>query len=276
MPAAALILALSSALMHATWNYLVKTARDRLVTAWALVIAGAAAFSPVLVAAGGVDRSAWGHIVVSGVIHTVYALTLTRAYERGDLSTAYPVARGLAPMLVALGALVFLSEQLGAIAVVGLMVVSVALLVVAYEPGALRSSGWAVATGFVIAAYTVVDASGVRAADHALAYTTAVFIANAVMLTPLVVVVRSPGEIGTAVAAERWRTVLAGLLSLGAYALVLGAALVAPIGLVAAVRETSIVFGALAGAVLLREGMGVRRVSGSAAIVVGVVLLGLS
>ncbi len=276
MPAAALMLALSSALMHATWNYLVKTARDRLVTAWALVVAGAAAFSPVVVAAGGVDRSAWGHIVASGVIHTIYALTLTRAYERGDLSIAYPVARGLAPMLVALGALVFLSEQLGAVAVAGLAVVSVALLFVAYEPGALRSSGWAVATGFVIAAYTVVDASGVRAADHALAYTTAVFIANAVMLTPLVIVLRSPGEIGNAIAAERLRTVLAGLLSLGAYALVLGAALLAPIGLVAAVRETSIVFGALAGAVLLREGMGMRRVSGSAAIVVGVVLLGVS
>ncbi|MFQ5554160.1 MAG: EamA family transporter [Acidimicrobiia bacterium] len=276
MPVAALTLALSSALLHVAWNYLVKTSKDRLVTAWAVAV-GAALISVVVLAIGGLpDSAAMPNIVWSGIIHTAYWTSLARAYVRSDFSVAYPVARGAAPALVALGGFLFLGERIGAIAAVGVLVVSAAVLSTAYVPAAMRSAGWALATGGAIAAYALVDAAGVRTADDALAYTAAVAVSSAVMLTPVVAAVRGARRLAAAAATHPVRLVGAGAMSFAAYAMVLGAALLAPIGLVAAARETSVVLGAAVGAIVLQEGWGMRRMSAATAIVVGVILLGVA
>ena len=274
MPAAALTLALLSAVLHVTWNYLVKTSRDRLATAWA-VATGAALISVIVLAVrGGPVRDALPNVLWSGAIHTVYWTSLAAVYGRADFSVAYPVARGAAPVLVAIGGFVFLGERLGGVAVAGVIVVTVSVFAAAYVPGDARSAAFALLTGGAIACYTLVDAAGVRIADDALSYTSAVAVSSGVMLTPVVVAVRGLRSLVAAMSGRVMRLAGAGGLSLAAYAMVLGAALLAPIGLVAAARETSVVIGAVAGAVLLREGMGARRISASVAIVAGVVLLG--
>jgi drug/metabolite transporter (DMT)-like permease len=276
MATAAFFLALSSAALHATWNLLVKTSDDRLVTAWAAVTTGGVVFFPALVATGGVPPAAWGYLLASGVVHTGYASSLARAYDTADFSLAYPLARGISPALAAVGGVVFLEERIGGVAVLGLVVVSAALLWIAYHPGGLRASRWAIVTGATIAVYSVIDAAGVRAADNALGYTAALFLVNGVLLTPVVVRWRGAGTVAAAVRSRPGRLLLVGSMSLVAYALVLGAALLAPIGLVSAVRETSVILGAVAGTVLLGEAMGARRVTAATLVVVGVVLLGVS
>lgn len=271
MTAAALTLVLASALLHASWNLLVKSSGDRLVAAWMQAVFGALVFSPVLVLRG-IPTEVLGAIVASSVIHLAYGLALVAAYERADLSLVYPVARGTAPILATVAAAVWLADVPEPAGLVSIGLVVLGLFVVGL--GGDRSGiGWAVATGVTIATYTVVDANAVRTVGESLPYTTAVFAGNALTFLPVVLARRGARRALAAVTAEPVRHVLAGAASAGAYAMVLGAARVAPIGLVAAFRETSVVFGAVGGWLFLRERLPGRRIAGAAAVVAGLVVL---
>jgi drug/metabolite transporter (DMT)-like permease len=271
MDPAALGLTLGSAVLHASWNLVVKSSNDRLVAAWAQVSFGALVFAPFLIASG-IPWEAWPSLVASTLVHLVYGLTLVAAYSRGDLSVVYPVARGSAPVLVTIGAVVFLADWPGVIGATAIFLVVAGVLLTGLR-GRGHGLPWALAVGALIATYTVIDGAAVRDLDGSFSYAVTLTIFNACAYIPVLVAVRGPRRMFGALRTEWWRHVLGGTASVGAYALVLIAARHASLGLVAAVRETSVVWGALGGWLLLGEAGGRRRFEGAALIALGLMLL---
>lgn len=274
MDSLALGLVLASAALHASWNLAVKASRDRLVAAWAQVTFGAIVFLPVLVVAG-LPTSALPSIVASGLVHLAYGLTLVAGYERGDLSLVYPVARGLAPVLVTVAAAVLLDDVPGAWGAVAIVVIVGGVLLTA-AGGVRHGLGWAAATGCLIATYTLIDGAAVRGLDGSVAYTTAVFAMNGLVYLPVVLLRRRPAAIVAALRRDGLKQLFGGVASALAYVLVLAAARLAPLGIVAALRETSVLFGVIGGWAVLGEPAARSRLRGAAFIAVGLVVLVLA
>jgi len=270
MPLSAFALVLTAALLHAGWNVLLKVSGDRLVAAAVQSVAGALVLAPFLIADGyPVDR--WASLAASGLFHLGYGLTLVGAYERGDLSVMYPVARGTAPLLVTVGAAVFLDDTLGGLGVVGVVLIAAGILGVVRHPG--RGATWAFACGCFIAGYSLVDGAAVRVEGGSLRYTAALLVTNAVTLSTVALARRGPRRALSAARSGGARQLLGGVASAVAYLLVLISARWAPLGAVSAVRETSVVIGAIAGWRLLGEPFGRARAIGAAVIAVGLVVL---
>lgn len=269
-----LLLVLASALLHASWNLVIKASSDRLLAAWAQVTFGAILFSPVLVVAG-VPGRVMAAIVTSSIVHIVYGLSLVAAYERGELSLVYPVARGVAPVLVTIAAALVLDDTPSTAGLIAIGFVVAGVLWVS-SGTATHGIGWALLTGGAIATYTLVDGNAVRSLDTALAYTTAVFVGNAILYLPVILLRRSPQRIVGALRLEWRRHLFGGGASALAYALVLAAARLAPLGLVAAFRETSVLFGTLGGWLILHEPDARGRLRGASLIVVGLGVLVLA
>ena len=270
MPPAALGLVLLSAVLHASWNLVVKASRDRLAAAWMQTTIGALVFAPVLIVQG-IPSERWGSLAVSAVFHLGYALTLVAAYDRGDLSVVYPIARGSAPLLVMLGAALLLDDTPGAGGVAAVILIAGGILSMVR-----RSRGgvaWALVCGGFIAGYTLVDGSAVRTDGGSLRYVVTLIGLNAITLLIVMVIRRTPSAMLETVRRDGWRNAFAGSASVVAYALVLTAARWAPLGLVSAVRETSVILGALGGWLLLKEPFGPARLRASALIAVGLMVL---
>jgi drug/metabolite transporter (DMT)-like permease len=267
----AFVLVLAAALLHSSWNLLVKASNDRLVAGWAQVFFGALVFLPFLLTVG-IPWSAWPYFVVSGFIHVAYSLSLVTAYERADLSVVYPIARGAAPLFITAVAFAFLDDRPGVVGLGAILLLTTGVLIIGLRRGE-RGSWWALLTAAFIATYTSIDGAAVRSLGESFAYTITVFVTGALLFTPIIVWSHGWARLGTAVRRERWRYVFAGIASAGAYGLVLIAARSAPLGLVAAVRETSVVFGALGGWLILKEPLGARRLRAAALIAAGLVLL---
>jgi drug/metabolite transporter (DMT)-like permease len=268
----ALTLVLASAVLHASWNLVVKASSDRLVAAFAQVTMGALAFAPFLLFVD-VPWEAWPWFVASSLVHLAYGLTLVGAYERADLSLVYPVARGAAPVLVTVLAALVLDDVPSAAGLVAIAFVISGVLFVAQ--GSSRSGGmrWALATGALIATYTLIDASAVRRLDSAFGYTVCVFLGNAAVYVPTILRLRGARLVRSALRREGGRHLAAGTASALAYVLVLAVARLAPLGLVAAFRETSVVFGALGAWLLLGEHHARRRLLGAVLIAAGLAVL---
>lgn len=270
MPLSAFGLVVAAAVLHATWNVLLKASGDRLVTAAVQSMAGAAILAPALVAAG-FPTARWGSLAASAVLHLGYGLTLIGAYDRGDLSVVYPVARGSAPLLTAVGAALLLDDSPGGWGILGVILIAAGILaVVRGRRGGLI---WALACGSFISGYTLVDGGAVRAEGGSLRYTAALFLINALTLGAVAIARRGWPRFRDAARIGGARLILGGAASAAAYLLVLIAVRWAPLAGVAALRETSVVFGALAGWCLLGEPFGRARVGAAAVIATGVVLL---
>ena len=159
MATIALAVALLSAVMHAPWNFFLKDSEDRLATAALMVISGVVIYLPCVYVTQGPPVGVWGHVAFAGVVHAAYNVALVTAYDQLDFSVAYPMARGIAPALVAIGGWLFLGDDLGLAAMLALGLVVAALIWLAWSPGAmaevrrigLRASGyhWALLTGMV-------------------------------------------------------------------------------------------------------------------------------
>lgn len=270
MPLAAFALVVLSAVLHASWNLLMKASSDRLVAAWVQVTAGAVVFAPFLIA-GGFPTDRLGSVAASAAIHLGYGLALVAAYERGDLSLVYPIARGVSPLLITAGAALLLDDRPGTLGLAGVVLIAVGLLSVIRRPG--PGVWWAVLTGAMITGYTLVDGAAVRAGGESFRYTIAVFAGNALALSLAVLVRRGPAAMRRGFGVDGWRNVAGGVASAIAYMLVLTAARWAPLGLVSAVRETSVVFGALGGWLLLKEPFGITRVRAAVVIAAGLALV---
>jgi len=279
---------LFGALLHAGWNTLVKSSGDKELDIALVHFLGALVSLPLLAVFGLPPREAWPFLAASLIVHLAYYVTLTGAYQHGDLSTTYPIMRGSAPMLVALGSSAVLGESLSAAAWVGVAAVTAGVLTVGLaRPGQAlhhhRAIAFALANATVIAAYTFVDGSGVRTAvaagSSAASYAVLLFVLDGIPYPGLVWWRRRPERRRAMAdyARKRWPlAMVGGLASLGSYWIALWAMTRAPVATVSALRETSVLFATVLSVLVLKEHFGAQRAVGAVIIVAGVVSLRLS
>lgn len=272
---------LCAALLHASWNALIKSGGDKAADTALITVAGAVVAFPFMLWVGLPNRGAWPYLLASLVIHVGYYIALVEAYEHGDLGLTYPIMRGFAPLLVALGSGVFVGEVPSTAAWLGIVgiTVGVALVGLAHPGEALqhrRALLFAFANAALIAVYTTVDGVGVRANGGAVRYVLLLFVLDGFLYPALVWWRRNAAERTALVAFARKRwpmAALGGSASIGAYAIALWAMTRAPVASVAALRETSVLFAAVLGTVLLKERFGLQRAIGTGVIVAGVMAL---
>jgi drug/metabolite transporter (DMT)-like permease len=278
MPVEVTLAVLGAALAHATWNAMIKSSRNVLLDMTLVVFFAGVVTAPFLLVVELPAPAAWPYIVASMVLHLVYYVALVRAYRAGDLSHGYPIMRGIAPLIVSVSALAWLGEAPTPAVWAGVLLICGGVLSLGFAGFHWAQSrvalGWALLNAVMIASYTLVDAAGVRASGQAASYVVWLFTLDALPFTVLVFYLRRT-ELAS-YARQYWlRGMVGGALSAGAYAVVLWAMTRAPVAAVAALRETSVIFAALIGAWLLREGHIARRVSGAAIVAAGVVALKL-
>lgn len=271
-----LALVLLAAVLHASWNALVKVGGDPFVRLAVLNVVSGLCALPLLFLVAAPAAASWPYLFGSMVIHLAYNVTLAYGYRSGDLSYVYPIARGIAPPLVALGAWLTAGESPGPVGVLAILVISGAIASLAFTRdwrlGPLTPVWYALATGLSIAGYTICDGLGGRAAGNVLGYIAWLFVIDALPFGLIVAFWRRHDLAGQLRAS--WRaSVLGGVLALGAYGLVIWAMTLAPMASVSALRETSVIMAALIGTRLLREPFGTRRVIAASVVALGVVLL---
>lgn len=274
-----LLIALVAALLHASWNLIVKRDDDKLVSAWLIVLTPSLLLCPLLLWSGLPPRAAWPILLVSGIIHSFYNSWLARAYEHGDLSVVYPIARGLAPLLVAVAAPWLLGERLTPLAIAAIVLVGGGICVLGFTAGRSRarlsSLRWAVATAATTASYSLVDKLGVMQAN-AVSYIVVLFALNALFMAPIVFRERGLDQVAAVWRQRRGTLVLGGLFSLAAYLLVLLALQLTQVSYIAPLRESSVVIGALLGWRVLGEPFGRSRILASLVVAAGLLLLVLA
>ncbi len=274
-------LVLLAALLHAGWNALLKIGLDRFLTASLIQIGAGVAALLALPFVALPAIAAWPWIGLSALLHIGYNAFLARAYRYGDLGQVYPLSRGSAPLLVSGVAFLALGEVLSPPALLGLGLLVTGLALMALlgarrgTPPSLALLVCAFTTGSFIAAYTLADALGARASGDAVAYALWLFAVNGVVAA--LVLRLSRGGSAFAGLGPHWRAGLAGgVMSMLAYSLVIVATTQAPIGLVSALRETSVLFALLIGVFWLHESLPLGRVCAGLAIVAGVVAIKLA
>jgi drug/metabolite transporter (DMT)-like permease len=269
---AATFLALGSAVLHAGWNLLVKTSADRLIAAWGLYLTGGILFLPLFLVVDRPGVDALPFLAASSVVHVVYVVALTRAYHHGDFSFAYPLARGGGALLAAVGGVLFLADSLSGLAWLAIAIV-VGGLASLVGPGVSRIALlWAGLTAAMIGTYTTIDAAGARRSTG-LGYGIAIVLGAGLVLTAAIVATGRVGRLGPAVRREWRRFLVGGVCSTLAYSMVLAGARLAPVGYVAALRESSVVLGAAAGWLFLHEALGRARLASALVVTTGLVLL---
>ncbi len=275
-------LVLVAALLHATWNAVVKVSGDRFFSFTAIrgtgTVLGLCLVPLVPIPA----PESWPYLVASVAIHNLYYAVLLQAYRYGDLSHVYPLARGIAPLTVAGLAAAFAGEVPTFGGLFGIALVSAGLVSLMFAGGrppslgeeghAAKAVGFAIATGLFIAFYTVVDGLGIRASGYAYSYIVWLNVGEGIPFIVLALATK-PREIGPFLQANWKRTTSTGLLVIAAYALVLFALSQGAMAHVSALRETSVLIAAAIGALFLKEPFGRVRIVAAAAIVAGVVLM---
>lgn len=269
---AATFLALGSAALHAAWNLLVKTSSDRLIAAWGFYVSGGLLFLPVFLVVDRPGADTLPFLAASSVVHVVYVVALTRAYRHGDFSFAYPLSRGGGALLAAIGGVLFLADTLSALAWLAIAVV-VGGLASLVRPGVSRVALlWAGLTATMIGIYTTLDVAGARRSSG-LGYGVALVLGAGLLLTAAILGSGRAARLGPALRQEWPRFVVGGICSTLAYSMVLAGARLAPVGYVAALRESSVILGAGAGWLFLHERLGRARLASALVVTVGLVLL---
>ena len=274
---------LAAALLHAGWNAWVKSSGDPRLDMALVNCMGALLALPVLFWTGLPQPQSWPFVAVSSVLHLGYYIALSGAYANGEFGLTYPIMRGLAPLLVALGSASIVGEVPSAATWLGVLGVAtgVALVGLAHPGEALhhrKALLFAFANAGIIACYTLVDGLGVRAAQDALRYVLVLVVIDGLLYPPVVWWHLRATERRAAIsyARQRWPLAsLGALASVTSYGIALWAVTHAPVASVAALRETSVLFAALMGTWLLRERFGWQRAAGTVVIVAGVIALRL-
>jgi drug/metabolite transporter (DMT)-like permease len=277
LPIEAAALVLVAAFLHAVWNALVKVGRDRLVV---LAIANATGVVVSLVILPFVSLplpASWLFLLGSIALHTGYYFFLIRAYRVGDLSHVYPMARGLSPLLVALLAAVFANEIPPPWGMVGGLLACAGIVSLAFESGPpwrgdARPVIYAVGTAAFIAAYTLMDGMGVRRAGDPLSYIVWLMLLDGIPIVCFTVYVRR--HLLVAAFGGNWRAgCTSGVLQFAAYGLIIWAMSLGAMASVSALRETSVIFAAIIGALVLKERLGGLRIAAAILVALGIVLM---
>jgi len=275
---------LFAALLHASWNALIKSGKDKALDTALIHILGCGV-GVVLVAMFGLPRrEAWPWLAASMTIHIGYYITLVGAYRHGELGFTYPIMRGTAPLLVAMLSGPLIGEHLSTAAWLGVAGISGGVLLIGLtrshvHGGSRRHAfAYAFANAAIIAAYTLVDGLGVRASGNALQYVALLFMLDGLPYFAIIMWQRRAALADSvAFMKQRWPVALLGSsASLGAYAIALWAMTKAPVASVAALRETSVLFATLIGVLMLKERFRFQRILGAGAVVAGVMALRLA
>lgn len=271
---------LLAALMHASWNLIVKLHLDRFLSLFLLQSLMGLIGIAMILWFGAPANASLPYALTSGVLHTGYNIFLARSYRSGDLSQVYPIARGTAPMLAMLATFAVSHDALSPLAVTGIAVLISGIWLVAVDRSSAKrldstSLAFALVTSLFIAAYTIVDGLGGRASGNASGYTGVVFLLDAIFLAAFATATRGAGIFRQV--APYWKQgVLGASLSAGAYWIVIWAMTQAPIATIAALRETSILFVIAMSARFLKEKISLARLAGGLLVVLGAIALRLS
>ena len=266
---------MAAALLHATWNALVKTGQDK-QTAMAILTVMQSLMGILVVCFRPLPGAAvWPWLLASGLLHMFYQLFLAYAYEQGDLSRVYPISRGTAPLIVMLISIVFLSDPMTPMHYIGIVVLGLGIALMARGVFAHNESRkllpFALGAATATAGYTLVDGLGARVSGDPIGYTGWLLIMAALFYVPSVLVLKGPNVLRAPPMA--WVVIgLAGITSYIAYAIVVWAMTQAPIALVAALRETSILFAVLIGWLAFGDRMDRGKAIAACFIVAGVAL----
>jgi drug/metabolite transporter (DMT)-like permease len=273
MTLAVFLAVLFAALLHAGWNALVKLGLDRFSSVLLLALVQGALAAVLLAFFPAPARAAWPWVLLGSCLHTGYKLFLVRAYSHGDLSQVYPLARGTAPLIVTVAGLLFLREAPSVAAAAAVVAIASGIILMAGRGGLGRTALlWAFGTAGFTASYTMADGVGARLAGSASGFAMWMFTLDGLFMLLFALAVRGPA----AVAALRpaWRSgAAAGAMSLGSYWIAIWAFTRAPLAMVAALRETSVLFAMILGFLLLKERIGGRRWAAAGLITAGIVLM---
>ena len=272
-------LVLLAALLHASWNAMAKSGGEPQYSIASYRLISAICCVPLLFLFPLPLVESWPMIFASVVIHTAYYVTLSKSYRVGDLSQMYPLFRGLAPVLVVLGAAALAGELLSPGSMLGIGLVSLGLMSLAFAGGKLGKISpialrWGLATSVLIAAYTVADGMGVRVAGNPFSYIIWLFLLEPIPIGIWLLTRDRAGWIGY-MRAKPLKISAGAMAAATAYGLVIYAMGVAPMGMVSSLRETSVIFAALIGTLLFREPFGRQRIIAAVMVCIGVVLIKL-
>lgn len=276
-------LCLVSAVTVAMVNLFVKKGGDVLSSRMLVSMTMAATALPLAPFVPLPTPEVWAALGVSLLAHAGYQFAMVRALHRGDLSLVFPVMRGFAPLATAILATIFLQESLGILGWIGLLLASAALIVFALPEGEALDAGrlrrtalfWAVLTSMGIGAYSVADANGTRTAETVLTFIVWLFLLDWIGITTAMIITRGKSMLRD-VRSQLRDGIIAGLLGSISYATALWAFTMMEAAAVTALRETSVVFGAILGAMILKEPFGRRRIASATVLATGLVLLNLS
>jgi drug/metabolite transporter (DMT)-like permease len=275
MTGVVILLVLGAALMNATWNAILHGDDDRLRSMVLMCMISAASALPFALFLPPPSPASWPYIAASATVQIAYCLFLVRAYRDGELSQIYPIARGSAPFMAALGAAVFAHERLGPVALAGIACVSIGVISLARGKNRADPAAVAIAfsTGLMIAGYTVIDGMGARLSHNSYAYTAWLFVCQG---TPMpVIFMLARGRLSIPMNRQTLWTAFGGLISALGYGAVILAMTLTPLGAVAALREVSILFAVLIGQVFMKERLHPARLAAGAVIATGAVCLAL-
>ena len=268
---------IAAAVTHAVWNAIAHGIKDQTLAFALIGVGGIAVGIPLVIVAAMPRADCWPYLLGSVAIHIFYNLLLMRCYRLGEFSQVYPLARGTSPLVVTILAAIFIHEHLTLPQVAGVLVVSAGLatLVLAGRRPGRAAFAAAVGTGLTIAAYTTVDGVGVRLSGSPVGYIGWLMVLES-MCVPMFAVFRRRDVL----LKQPKRILLAGLaagaLSVLAYGLVLWAQTRGALAPIAALRETSVIFGAIIGTLIFREPFGRSRIAATVLVATGIVLLNLS
>lgn len=271
---------LLAALLHASWNAMIKGGSDVLLDT-ATIVAGAGLIAfPFLFVVPLPNAASWPYIFGSIITHLAYYFLMVNAYRTGELSLVYPLMRGVAPLITAVLGVVWLRELPAPLSWIGMLLISIGVVALALRPadaapvlsGHGRAVGFALGNAAVIAVYTIIDGTGARLAGNPWSYIVWLFVLDALPFSIYMLATQKRAFV-VALMDRRRHGLIGGALSAGAYAISVWAMTKAPVALVASLRETSVLFATLIGARLLKERLTARRWAGVGAVVIGVMAL---
>ena len=266
-------LVILSAVAHPIWNAMVKSSGDRTLSMVAIRAVGLVLGLCALPFVDWPADASWKWLALTAVAHFGYYALLIRSYDTGDMSVVYPLARGLAPVLTTIAAFIIIDEALSAGQMMAIGLISMGVMTLSLGAGGSRQAvTFALATGMAVASYSFLGGVGVRAAGTVLGFQAWLEIVTGVGMVGYALLVRRNALMPYARRHGRMG-VLAGIISVLGFLAFLTAARYLPLGPVTALRETSVIFGALIGTLVLREGFGPRRIAASMSVASGIALL---